>query len=219
MYCVYEHVFPNNKRYIGITSQDVNRRWQNGHGYDTQYFMSKAISKYGWENIKHNILENNLTKDEAKQKERFYIDKFNTNNLDYGYNRTIGGDAHICKPVVFNGKIYDSLEEFCSIMNLSLRTVGSWLTEQVPMDPYYYDKGLRYVHQNVSIIRGKSFKRKVICDDIEYDSIRAFCRKNNLNAGSVTHWLNGDKGMPAKWFDLGLRFANQEENKRYKAVK
>lgn len=31
-YCVYIHKFPNNKVYVGMTS-DIKRRWQNGLGY------------------------------------------------------------------------------------------------------------------------------------------------------------------------------------------
>lgn len=206
MYCVYEHIFPNGKRYIGITSQDVSKRWQNGHGYDTQHLMRKAINKYGWENIQHNILEDNLTKEEAQFKEIYYITRFQANDSKYGYNRTPGGDAHVSKPVFFNNETFNSLEEFCSSMGLSVRTVGSWLTEQVPMPPYYYDNGLKYVEQNTPIIKGEPFRKKVICDGKIYDSLRDFCRKNNLNSGTVSHWLNGDKGMPTEWFDRGLLF-------------
>lgn len=32
-YCVYKHVLPNNKIYIGITKQNPLLRWKNGHGY------------------------------------------------------------------------------------------------------------------------------------------------------------------------------------------
>lgn len=32
-YTVYMHTTPNGKRYIGITAQTVERRWQNGYGY------------------------------------------------------------------------------------------------------------------------------------------------------------------------------------------
>lgn len=32
-FCVYEHLFPNGKRYIGITSKNLEARWENGNGY------------------------------------------------------------------------------------------------------------------------------------------------------------------------------------------
>ena len=53
-YTVYKHTFPNNKVYIGITSQSVSRRWRNGEGYrNKQQLIYRAILKYGWDNIKH----------------------------------------------------------------------------------------------------------------------------------------------------------------------
>ena len=50
-YTVYMHVFPNGKKYVGITSQDVSRRWRDGEGYEGQVVYG-AILKYGWNNVK-----------------------------------------------------------------------------------------------------------------------------------------------------------------------
>lgn len=91
-YCVYMHTTPSGKIYIGITRQLVKKRWGNGNRYSTQYF-SRAIKKYGWENIKHEVLFENLTEKEAKQKEMELIKKYKSNNKDYGYNITAGGDT------------------------------------------------------------------------------------------------------------------------------
>ena len=68
-YIVYMHVFPNNKKYIGITSKKPKQRWESGTGYRTQSLMYRAIQKYEWDNIEHKILYINLTKEEAEQKE------------------------------------------------------------------------------------------------------------------------------------------------------
>ena len=94
-YCVYMHITPNNKRYIGITKQKVNRRWRNGKGYKGNEHFTYAIEKYGWDNIKHEILEKNLTYIEACEKEILYISKYNSANRKYGYNIEKGGFA--CK--------------------------------------------------------------------------------------------------------------------------
>lgn len=85
--------FPNNKRYIGITKNKPEYRWNKGEGYKRQPYIYKAILKYGWDNIKHIILEMNLSENEAKQKEKYYIKLYNTNNKQYGYNLTEGGDG------------------------------------------------------------------------------------------------------------------------------
>ncbi len=91
-YSVYIHISPNNKYYIGITSQDnISRRWQNGYGYRLQNYFYNAIKKYGWDNFQHEIIANNLTEAEAKNFEILLIENLHSNKADYGYNISSGG--------------------------------------------------------------------------------------------------------------------------------
>lgn len=93
-YTVYQHTMPNGKRYIGITSLDVQKRWLNGRGYQNNQHLYNAIKKYGWENIEHAIIKTNLTKEEAEQMEIELIKKFKANENAYGYNHASGGSAY-----------------------------------------------------------------------------------------------------------------------------
>lgn len=92
-YCVYMHVSPSGKRYIGITSQNPTHRWNNGKGYADNKHFKNAIDKYGWENFEHLILYSGLTQNEACQKERELIKLYNSANQNYGYNLTTGGES------------------------------------------------------------------------------------------------------------------------------
>lgn len=94
MYLVYKHTFPNNKVYIGITSQSVERRWRNGNGYHHNLHFAFAIKKYGWENVKHEILFSGLTKEEAEAKEIELIAFYHSNDREFGYNNDSGGNAN-----------------------------------------------------------------------------------------------------------------------------
>lgn len=89
-YCVYEHVFPNGKKYIGITC-DIGQRWREGRGYETQPKMNRAINKYGRENIEHNIIVDRLSKEQAEKLEKYLIAELKT--FSDGYNATVGGDT------------------------------------------------------------------------------------------------------------------------------
>lgn len=91
-YKVYMHITPNDKKYIGITSRELNERWGNGKGYKTQVF-GRAINKYGWNNIKHIIIDEDLNKEEAIKKEIELIEKYDTTNNEHGYNMTEGGEG------------------------------------------------------------------------------------------------------------------------------
>lgn len=91
---VYIHEFPNGKVYIGITSKSVYKRWGlHGSGYNDQKLMERAISKYGWDNILHDIEAIDLTFKEACKMERELIAEYNANDTRYGYNLTAGGEG------------------------------------------------------------------------------------------------------------------------------
>lgn len=92
-YYVYKHTCPNGKVYIGTTLKTPSYRWNNGKGYAGSYF-GKAIQKYGWDNIKHEILFDSLTKEEAEQKEIELISFHKSNQREYGYNIANGGRVH-----------------------------------------------------------------------------------------------------------------------------
>lgn len=92
-YTVYRHTFPNNKTYIGITSLKVEKRWKNGKGYEKCPLMNRAIQKYKWHNIKHDILYTNLSKEEAEKLEIELIKEYKSNNIKYGYNIANGGNS------------------------------------------------------------------------------------------------------------------------------
>ena len=85
MYTVYKHTTPSNKVCIGITSKDPKIRWYGR--YRNNYHFSKAIDKYGWENIKHEILYSGLSKDEAEQKEIELIKQYKSNQRDFEIGR------------------------------------------------------------------------------------------------------------------------------------
>lgn len=93
MYYVYMHTSPSNKRYIGIT-QNCDKRWRNGIGYYKNKYFYSSIQKYGWDNFKHEILFEGLTKEEAEAKEIELIAYYKSNQREYGYNHAQGGSVN-----------------------------------------------------------------------------------------------------------------------------
>lgn len=95
---VYFHTTPSGKRYIGITSKEnAEKRWRDGKGYKNTRF-GKAIEKYGWDKIQHNIVSTDLTEKEAKWLENYLICYYWTFvgfKDSKGYNCTLGGDGQV----------------------------------------------------------------------------------------------------------------------------
>lgn len=125
-YILYEHVNKiNGKKYIGITN-DKTIRWRNSgiaynpYGkYESKFWY--AIQKYGWDNFEHNILLDNLTFEEACEREKEEISKYDLKkdlyNLSPGGN---GGVIYINHPKGMLGKSHtDKYKEM-----LRLRMTG-----------------------------------------------------------------------------------------------
>ena len=92
-YIVYKHTTPNGKIYIGITCQSASKRWGNGSGYKNNKYFYRAIKKYGWDNIMHEILITGLSKEEAEEKEIELISIYKSNDKKFGYNIENGGNS------------------------------------------------------------------------------------------------------------------------------
>lgn len=95
-YIIYRHKTPNGKVYIGQTKKAPHDRWKaNGSGYTCHRhgFFWKAICKYGWENIRHEILAEGLSKEDADRLEKFFIALYQSDQREYGYNARSGGTS------------------------------------------------------------------------------------------------------------------------------
>ena len=92
-YTVYKHTSPSGKVYIGITRQRPEVRWANGTGYKHSPHFLAAIQKYGWNNIRHEIIRAGLTKQEAERLEVELIAKYKATDRAHGYNSDNGGNA------------------------------------------------------------------------------------------------------------------------------
>ena len=95
-YCVYKHTnIVNNKCYIGITCRNPWDRWhRDGSGYrqDTQPKFYNAIQKYGWDKFEHEILFQELTLEQAVEKEKELISYYDS--FVNGYNSSTGGEGN-----------------------------------------------------------------------------------------------------------------------------
>lgn len=95
-YTIYKHTNKvNGKVYIGQTkAKDLTRRWSGGHGYKQCFYFFSAIVRYGWLNFDHEILETGIPDSKtADERERYYIEQYQSRNPRYGYNIQSGGSG------------------------------------------------------------------------------------------------------------------------------
>lgn len=88
---VYKHTTPSGKIYIGITHLKPEYRWNHGRGYKSNTHFYKAIQKYGWDEITHEIIATGLTEHEALTLEHDLIISLKAYDKQFGYNKSLGG--------------------------------------------------------------------------------------------------------------------------------
>lgn len=198
-FIVYQHKNKmNNKSYIGITSQDPEKRWNNGEGYKLQPFY-EAIKKYGWDNFEHIILEKNLTKKQAEEKEQFYIKYFDSYRK--GYNFSEGGESG------FNGGHHKEKTKQIISQKLSQyikdkdQDRGIKLQEMLKNNPEINQKRIENINNifkkgsQAAKDRVKNNNKKVRCIELNkiFNSIKEAADFAKVDNSGITHCLKGQQ--------------------------
>ena len=98
MFSIYKYTFPNGKIYIGKTKSSIeDRAGSNGVRYGNRTLVGRAIRKYGWVNVKKEIIMSGLSSSQANEKEIELIKELNATDRSVGYNLTKGGDGGAVK--------------------------------------------------------------------------------------------------------------------------
>lgn len=106
-YLIYAYVKKENNQvvYVGLTNNLQRRRLEHER-YEPfeegrphyNYPLSRGIRKYGPDYYECIVLEDNLTEEEAKEQEKYWIKYYDTYNDPEGYNYTPGGGlTHLTK--------------------------------------------------------------------------------------------------------------------------
>lgn len=204
---LYLHTAPNGKRYYGITKRDANKRWgKNGNGYKKNEHFWNAIKLYGWSNIKHEVLFDNLTEHEAKELEQYMIQWYDTANPKYGYNQSLGGEGGngICgeKHHMFGKHLSEKHKD-----NISKALKGKYIGENNPN--YGKLKGeLNPMYGEI----GYDAKKVINIDTGEiFESIAQAAKSVNGKGKSLSQALHHGlryKGIAFKFYDDYLKTGN-----------
>lgn len=174
-YIVYCHLLPNGKRYIGMTRMLLCNRF-NPSLYAGRF--RAAINEFGWKNIEHIVLEKGLTREEASDKEVYYINYYNTLDERYGYNICSGG-IHGGRPIVHS-------EE--TKRKIALTNTGKKRSLETRLKLSLAHKGKQ--GNNVRPIYKKDKDGNIL---EEYSSVKEAAIKNKCNYSSLYACVSGKR--------------------------
>ena len=221
MYSVYQHTNKiNGKVYIGITKQVPEKRWgKDGNNYKSSPHFYSAIQKYGWDNFEHKILYENLTHEEACEKEKELIQEFNSMNREFGYNSTSGGDSFIMNE--------ETRQKISQSMMGNQNGLGHPCSEEKKRKISEAQKGREFTEEHrqklseaakkrhvpcseekrQKLSQNYPNKRKVYCEELDtiYDSVQECGRQLGIPATNISKLCNGRgktlKGYHLKYYD------------------
>ena len=119
----------NNHLYIGQTCKTLTERFKNHvneSSDDTTCYLHNSINKYGPENFKIELIEDNIPEELIDEREIFYINKYDSYYKNgHGYNMTLGGQG------VHGYSHTDETKE-----KLSLSSIEHWNKMREDVDKY-----------------------------------------------------------------------------------
>lgn len=213
-YSVYKHTSSSGKVYIGITMNKPEERWKNGNGYKTCILFRRAIEKYGWENIRHEIIFSGLTKDEAEKKEIELIISHKSNDPEHGYNIEKGGMGNGKHSAVTLKKMSENRKGKCVGEKnpfYGKRHSEEWIKTHLcgENNPMYGVRGKEHPrygikHTEEALNKMKAAKKgkhkgasnpkakKIVCVETgeEFDCIKYACEKYGVRASSISAVLH-----------------------------
>ena len=125
IYCIRNKI--NNKKYIGQTAWNINKRLNKHKGQliNNKHYnknLQEDFNKYGMDNFEFIILDEfTFTNKELLKKvlldmEKFYIDLWDTENDKKGYNIIFGGKNKKLIQCIETGKIFNGSEDVINTM-------------------------------------------------------------------------------------------------------
>lgn len=217
MYTVYQHINKTNgKIYIGITMQNPKQRWgNNGCNYKSSPYFYSAIQKYGWDNFEHNILFQELNKEEACLKEQELIKRYNSMDKDFGYNSTSGGETFILNE--------ETKQKISQALMGNQNGVGHPCSEEKKKKISEAQKGRQFTEEHrkklseaaknrhipcseekkQKLSQNYPNKRKVYCEELNtiFESVQECSRQLGIPATNISKLCNG-RGKTLKGYHL-----------------
>lgn len=158
MGCIYKITNKiNGKIYIGKTSRTPQIRWsehkQYSHlieRYNTPLYH--AMRKYGIDNFDFTVIEDNISNlEKLNEREKYYIELYNSTSHENGYNIVLGGDGGRTSSKLTIQQVEEIRQILSDIENIQsfseigeLFSISSSVISSINMGTSWYDSNIDY---------------------------------------------------------------------------
>lgn len=182
----------NDKLYVGKTNNLYKRL--SSHKNDRRHItpLTKAIDKHGFHNFECIILEKNISKENIREREQFYIEKFNTYKSNH-YNCTAGGNGFLSgKEHPLYGKerprrIKEKISKTKKINHPFRGSFPPWLNRG-HLEGYSHPNAKEWI-----VISPEG-------EELKIRSLEQFCKQNNLTSQNMRSVAKGKRKHHKGWF-------------------
>lgn len=119
--------------------------------------------------------------------------------------------AH-CKPILCDGKEFESSIECGEYLGLNPKTINSWLRGTDSMPEKYKEMGLQLKDDTFEYVETIGREKQVYCDGMIFKSMRECDRYYNLPRCTTANWLVQNKSIPKEFIEKGIKLV---PTKRY----
>lgn len=189
----------NNKHYIGITSKGISARIKE-HIYtaerDPVFPIHRALNKYGKDNFTFELLDFSCNSwEELTEKEKYYINLYKSNDREFGYNLTEGGDGTVGYKHTEEAKIKMSIassgREVTEASRLKLSEAGKKRTEGRVA---YWESGTQGSTRRKPILQ---YTKEGIYIR-EFDGVNIAAKETGISASIIITALKGKAVLASK---------------------
>ncbi len=216
----------NKKIYIGQTIQSLAKRKavHKNKSKNGNYYIQRAIRKYGWDNFSWETIHEGSNKKELNTKEIEYINIYESNNPSKGYNMTKGGDYNpMSNPLIrerARKNIKKAMKKFTGKNNVMNRPeVKKYhlqkIQEITKTDEWKEAKIKGDEKQKSTYEITTPNKEKFIIT-----GLNIFCKENNLSQSKMSSVVSGKrthhKGYICKRLSIGKPIGYNKSSNKYK---
>ncbi len=192
-YCIYRIVnFQNGKCYVGLTVDPKARKRAHFGALrrQTHYnaHLQNSYNHYGKSAFWFEIIEENISGDDIKDRECYWVTHFNSEKN--GYNRTPGGDARggdRVNPCIWNGIKYRSISEAARVYGITAKAMRMRLKKGFACDADV-----------------KAWEKRCVWNGVEYPSVKAAAKANDVTEAGMEQRIRKGYATDADVFVNGI---------------